>query len=49
MSDHCTHNVLVLMQVSAVLFYAQTAKFVWAQTCDGDMYDEIGKNLPLVS
>ena len=41
------HSQSACSQVSAVLFYARTAKFVRAQTCDGDMHDEIGKNLPL--
>ena len=41
------HSQSACSQVFAVLFYARTAKFVWTQTCDGDMHDEIGKNLPL--
>ena len=32
----CSHRA-ACSQVSAVLFYAWTAKFVWAQICVGDM------------
>ena len=35
MSDHCTHNLLVLRFCSSLLHL--DCKFVWAQTCDGNM------------